>query len=530
MAGESEYIIDSEQLKKNRKRAEKTVAQLTTDEYRKLRIRAKQDLFFLAYSILGYTKLTVNFHGRLTNWLKDTEEDQFRLLLLPRGHYKSTIYTLADTIQIVLPNDDNGYQVWPRCEGPESRVALIHEVDTQAQNFLSAITDHFVSNPLLMGLFPECVPEPGKQTINKGELELPRKSIWPEATIGTFGVGARAQGKHFNYLKCDDLIGDKARDSRTEMAGAKEWVDNIQSFLSSFSVDHIDFTGTRWALDDLYAHIIDRYGDRLKTHIRPVEEVNPATGKKEAIFPEEFTESNLAILRKNPKIFSAQYLNDPASIGEGFESVWKRYYEWDSPVRIRYTDGLFSEEKTILTSHLDKIIFIDPAVSGESGITVTGTSNKGLTFLLEEHQDAWKPPALTDYVFRLVQKHRPRLVVIESVLFSELFLHWWPVEMQKRGIRFKIEPAKTRQKEKGARISGLSNYFEKGLVLFNKSQHKILAQYDSFGAMDPRELHLLDSLAYGPEFWRPFTGSTEDSDVPVAQTSRIHKVSGYSKV
>jgi predicted phage terminase large subunit-like protein len=523
-------IIDRETLRQNRKRAEAKVSQLTTDEYRQMRIRAKQDIFFLAYAILGYDRLTVNFHGDFANWMKQTEEEQFRLLLLPRGHYKSTLYTIADSIQIVLPNDDNGYQVWPRCIGTEGRLAIIHEVDTQAQAFLSAITDHFVSNPLLMGLFPECVPEPGKQVINKGALGLPRKSVWPEQTIQTFGVGARAQGKHFNYLKCDDLIGDKARDSRVEMQAAKDWVDNIQSFMSSFSKDHIDFTGTRWALDDLYSHVLDRYHGRIKTYIRSVEERNPDTGKLEAIFPEEFTPENLSILRKNPKIFSAQYLNDPANIGEGFEQEWLRYYEWESPVRIRYTDGIFNENTTVLTANLDKVIIIDPAVTGESGIVVTGTNNKGLNFVLEEIQEALKPPALTDLVFRKVQQYRPREVIVESVLFSELFAHWWPVEMAKRGIRFRIQQAKTRQKEKGSRIAGLANYFEKGLILFNRSHTKLLQQYASFGAMDPRELHCLDALAYGPEFWRSYTGSLDENAPPVSQTSRLHKLSGYSKV
>jgi hypothetical protein len=523
-------LIDAETIRKNRKKAEAKVAQLTTAQYKEMRIRAKQDVFFLAYAILGYDRLTVNFHGQLANWMKSTEENQFRLLLLPRGHYKSTIYTVADTIQIILPNDDNGYQVWPRNLGPEGRVAIIHEVDTQAQAFLSAITEHLTSNPLLMGLFPEIVPEPGKQVINKGALGLPRKSVWPEQTIQTFGVGARAQGKHFNYLKCDDLIGDKARDSRVEMDGAKEWVDNIQSFMSSFSRDHIDFTGTRWALDDVYAHIINRYGDKLVTHVRPVEERNPKTGKLEAIFPEEFTNENLAILRKNIKVFSSQYLNDPANIGEGFEQEWLRYYEWETPVRIRYQHGIFNDPESVLTSNLDKIMIIDPAVTGESGIVVVGTDNKGLNFTLEEIQDVFKPPQLTEMVFKKVQQYRPRSVIVESVLFSELFLHWWPTEMAKRNIRFRVEPAKTRQKEKGSRIAGLANYFEKGLILFNKSQVKLLQQYASFGAMDPRELHLLDALAYGPEFWRPYTGSLADMPVAPQQNSRIHRLSGYSKV
>jgi phosphopentomutase len=115
-----------------------------------------------------------------------------------------------------------------------------------------------------MGLFPEAVPSPRKTRINKWELELPRSLTGnPEPTIDTLGVGGKSQGRHYNYIKLDDIYGDKARDSEAESATTKEWFDNIQSFFSTFLKDKLDLTGTRYDLDDVYAHAEERYGTQL---------------------------------------------------------------------------------------------------------------------------------------------------------------------------------------------------------------------------------------------------------------------------
>jgi hypothetical protein len=131
--------------------------------------------------------------------MRRTAGKQWRLILLPRGHYKSTITTIADSIQIALP-DDGGNEPYPRNLGPEVRVLIAHEGKEHAARFLTSITSHFTTNPLLMALYPTCTP--GKsQRVNNSELELPRKSYWAEPTFDVMGVGSRAQGRHYDFPK-----------------------------------------------------------------------------------------------------------------------------------------------------------------------------------------------------------------------------------------------------------------------------------------------------------------------------------------
>ena len=501
-------ILDDENVKKARAAAENELTRFDDETIKFLRRRAKTDLYFLCTGILGYNKLSPNLHGHLCAWHERNKRSRFREILLPRGHYKSTIETLGDTIQIVLP-DDIGDEPHPRNLGTDARVLICHETDGQASNFLFAITAHFLSNPLLMGLFPECIPQRSKHRINRHELELPRKSTWPEPTIDTMGVGGRSQGRHYNYMKFDDLIGDKARDSETLMEAAKQWFDNIQPFFSDFGIDHFDLIGTRWAMDDLYDHIHERYGDQLLKYIRGVEEIDKE-GNLVPIFPEGgFTSDALAILKQNPKVFNAQYANNPTAGATEFKKEWKRYYGWTVPnrqltIRQAWSSGAVTTEH-INVSDLDICILYDPAMSGLAGIVVTGTDDKKRCFILESLKDSWRPPEACDLIFRLVAKWQPRLVAIEEVLFSGIYQNWFAAEMQLRNTYFNIMPVKPEKggmkMSKEMRVRGLTNYFSAGLIYFGLDQQNLVWEFDHFGAT--KNYHMLDSLAYGPDVWMP---------------------------
>lgn len=514
-----------EDLKQKRKEAEEVVSNLTIEEYYSYRIRAKTDLFFLCVSILQYSKFA-RLHFDVSKWHKETKNDQYREILLPRSHYKSTELTIGGGIQLALPDDTNT-EPWPSCLGTNCRILLGHEVRDSAALFLNEITQHFLTNPLLMGLFPECVPDPKKHRINKNELELPRLKRWKEPTFSTIGTGGSAQGQHFNFIKADDLIGAKARDSPTEMEGAKLWIDNIQALLVTPKEDHIDFIGTRWAYDDVYAHIEKVYGSKLKRYVRGIEEKDPITGERRFIFPENFDDDSVEILRKNKKVFASQYANDPKEGASEFQEDWKQYYKFEP------SNGknliVFGEGDSIRTLDpyvdLDRVILVDPAMSGLGGVIVTGEDKDENIFILEAHKKDWQPTGLIQFIFMLAMKWQPRIVGIEHVLFSALFSLIITNEMAKRGVRFQTYGLKTFGKAKDYRVRGLSHYFEGKKIWFHPSQLDLLEEYDNFGATD--NYHMLDALAHGPQVWRkpiPQSSSSLKEIMPVG----MDRTSGYS--
>lgn len=493
-----------------RRQGERHLSTLSSDQVDSLRWRAKHDKFFLASAVLGYKDLSINLHGHLSKWLAETQDDRFRLVLLPRSHFKTTIVTIADSIQITLPACDETDH-YPFDMAANVRILLGHESAFGSSRFLYEITNHFCSNPVLMALFPECIPSPRIQRMNQQELELPRTERWAEPTFDTIGVGGRSQGRHYNIIKLDDIFGDKARDSKADRDTTIQWVDNIQAFFVNLPKDHLDFVGTRYSLDDVYAHIIRVYGKQLLRYIRRIEEPTGKDGAVAPIFPERFTTESLQILRKNKTVWAAQYVNDPVLGLSQFDRNWKRYYTFLSRNKIQIFTGTRNE--IISLDDCDICIISDPAVTGKSGTLVTATDSKLRIFVLEAIKKEFQPQEFVNILFQLVLKYRqmggPRTVAIEEILFMALYEPWLKREMQIRGVRFHFTPVKPKKvprisggsvdESKIDRVKGLAPYFSSGQIFFHSSQVDLIEEFDNFGATD--DYHLLDAMAYGPHIW-----------------------------
>lgn len=434
--------------------------------------------------------------------MKAREADLFRMVLLPRSHRKTTYCTAADTLQIILPDDLN-ICPYPRNLGPNVRVAIIHETGLMAEKILSEITNWVRGNETLRFLFPDIIPESRERKVNTTQLELRRTATWKEATIETFGSGTAAQGRHYNRLKLDDIYGTEARDSKTARIKTIQWFDELQPFLTTPLTDGFDLIGTRYDHEDVYAHAMDTYGDRLSRYIRSVIEFDPRTQSYEPILPELFTHESLEILKKNRKIWTSNYLNAPDfRETPDLQPDWIRHYIYSrsgSSIIAKTPSGPINRD----LEALDKILLIDPALEGDAGWCITGSdfiSDKPNIFVLEAERGPIPPEKMIAKIFAAVEKWDLRAVVIEEVLFSRLYRHWLQSEMSHRGVYFKIIPVKTGQRAKDARVLGLAPYFAAGQIYFNHAHTALRTEYDQFGLGG--SYHILDALAYGPEVWR----------------------------
>lgn len=503
-------VLDPRRVDTAKRQAEQHYGKLSSDEIEYLRKKAKNHLFFLTHGLLGYNKLSVNLHGHYASWIMRNRTAKRRIELLPRGHFKSTIETVGDTIQLVLP-DVVGGQPFPYNLGPNARVLLGHETGFGASRFLFEITGHVTGNPKLIGLFPEIVPEARTQRMNKQELELPRDSFWAEPTIDTMGVGAKGQGRHYDLIKLDDIFGLEARESKAERDTCIEWFDNIEAFWISVRTGKLVIVGTRYSLDDVYAHAIKKYGQDITKYIRRVEEYDPKLKKAIPIFPEEFPATELVHLRKNRKTW-IQYSNDPRVDANKLDQGWKRYYHRLGDSKIQLFAGTSSTIYTIRRD-LDIYIHTDPAIDGLPGVVVVGVSSKLQVFVLEHYKTEMKPVDFINLLFRLVQRWWPRVVTIEEAVFGKVYQSWLQREMNIRGVRFNIIPIQVpRDKVKLERVAAsLSNYFSAGQIFFDLAEQEhldkhqdddesIIWEYDNLGSTD--NYHQLDALEQGTKVWR----------------------------
>lgn len=528
-------LLDPQAIGEQQRKADAKRKTLSKEEYHQLRALCKRDLFFLCYSILGNKRLSSGLHADLCNHVRAHGNDRFCEYLLPRGHFKSTIITIGHSIQVALPytEEDRSYDIdssplsWPASLGTNCRILIAHETHEGAARFLFSITQHFTSNALLMALFPDAIPSPRVHRINKWELELPRTNREnPEPTFDSLGVGGKSQGRHYNYIKLDDIYGDKARDSAAESDTTKDWFDNIQAFFSTFKEDHLDLTGTRYSLDDVYEHAHERYGSLMISYCRRIEETKVINGKPEKvpIFPEEYTKESLDVLRKNRKVFSAQFENDPDDGISGFASEWKRYFYWTAHNAIAIFSGNDKYKTQIEIRDLDICIFIDPGLGKSGGFAVTGMDHIGRVFVLQAQRIEFQPPELTEFVFKNVIRWQPRTVAIESDFFAATFEHWWISEQQRRNIRFHITPVYTKQRSKDDRILGLSQYMTAEKFYINETQEELLAEWKRVGKS--RNVHIFDAIAYGPEVWRPGLPPGQHAIINRTEESESHLPEG----
>lgn len=512
-------LIDEDLISSRRAAAEQYYSNLSTDQFTYIRRRAKTDLFFLANGILEYELLSESFHGHYCQWLKAMWGKQYRMTLKPRGHYKSTVNTIADSVQMALPNCADVLER-PYCYGPDNKILLAHENRESASRFLFEITEAFIAKRAMLAFFPECIPSRRVQRINKWELELPRNSHSKEPTFDTIGAGGAAQGRHYNWLKLDDLIGEDARDSDTVMKRIIRWFNNVNSLMARPRFDGWDLTGTHWANNDIYAHAIRIYGvDGANSFIRnyfkrdierfdsgPLVLYGRAIEEEGVIpFEQEFPRDYVERLKKDPVVFASQYANNPKDTALTlFSSSWLRFYNVGQANRLYVFSG--ESSWSVDTRDLDICVLIDPSMgetvdADESGFIVTGTDKKLNIFILEAFKKRLKPPEVIDEMLRLYTKWWPRVMSVESVAFSGIYSYWFAEKCSTLRINPNLNPYKVGRREKTARIRGLSSYFAAGQIYMLEGMTQLRDELEWFPLGDSE--HILDALAQGPEVWTP---------------------------
>lgn len=436
------------------------------------RQKCLEDLHYLAKHILGYDRLTEHYHRGMAKDI-DTPKYKFKLLLHPRGHFKSTLGT-------------ESYPIKKSLENPNLRCLLTNAKLDNSRKFLRTIAKHFNSNPRFRWVWRDWwikkyATEYDRATMKdkldwvvrdvQDELTLLRPGQAREATFTTGAVDASMVSQHYGLIVADDLI-------NREYVRTQEMVEKSILYFKDL-LDLLDpdgellVIGTRWSHMDLYAWIIEEFGHKASYSV-PVHIIHgqleealqrakgtpdgekswlisiTPTSPEKPVFPEEFGPKVLQELleAKGPYEFGAQYLLDPTPAEHQ-----KFMEEWFKPLDLMSDTWL---------STLDICITVDPAISLEdsacdSSVVVCGYDEHNRMFFLDgvserlsEHE---LPEAIFDMVARWQKKGRFLLPVgFESIGFQQLYIYTMERMMLERGLFFAIEPIARRSMSKDERI------------------------------------------------------------------------------
>lgn len=175
---------------------------LTEEQEEILKEEARQkcleDLHYLAKHILGYDRLTEHYHRSMAKDI-DTPKYKFKLLLHPRGHFKSTLGT-------------ESYPIKKSLENPNLRCLITNAKLDNSRKFLRTIAKHFNSNPRFRWVWRDWwikkyATEYDRATMKdkldwvvrdvQDELTLLRPGQAREATFTTGAVDASMVSQHY---------------------------------------------------------------------------------------------------------------------------------------------------------------------------------------------------------------------------------------------------------------------------------------------------------------------------------------------
>ena len=449
------------------------------------RILCKKDLYYLATHVLGYKDLYRPYHEPICNSLL-AYKAEWQLHLHPRGHFKSTLITIAESIQDILNN-------------PDITILIANAILGNSIAFLRELKSHFIANERFRQLFPEFAVRDaaGEGTTEAFTVPCRTKTWIREATIEVAGIDKAVVSRHYDKIVFDDIVNDK--NSSTDEQRQKIF-DSYREFLSLLNPPgQVRLVGTRWHYYDLYGNILEEILNARKKGEKESFKIFKTIcyadlETKEPLFPTRFTKDYIEHLRQQqgPYIFSCQYLNDPQP---DEEKIFSRK-------DLKLTPKVIIPPNTILHTYVSS----DPSVSqGDRSdpcviLTIQANANQEI-FITRIIRDWFDPDGFIDSCLNVALQDRPIKFGFEVVSFQKTLKFFLEKERLRRQIPCPIEEIKrSTQISKQERIKRIQPYLKAGKVYLvcdpsnlTTTEQEFLEELDTFpyGRYDD----ILDALA-----------------------------------
>lgn len=458
-----------------------------TDEL--LRRKGLEDLYIFNKFVLDVEKGKEPlglFHKELCHFVTD-DIHRKKLLLLPRGHLKSTLITIGYCVQRIVKN-------------PNIKILILNATWQMAVDFLSEIKRHLTQNEYLRELYPDVAaaadnPEEWAQdriTLKRTDNNIKGPTVWAA------GVESNLVGSHPDLIIFDDVVNRDNSQTREHMEKVilryKDALDLLEPG------GQLIVIGTRWSEADLYSWLLDKDAGIVKSYdvmIKKAYTGNIDTGEDfEALWPAKFTTKELKdrLREKGSYEFSAQYMNDPIPAEDAdFRREWFQYYDREEMRGARM--------RTIAT--------IDPAISLDkdadyTAIGVTGIDQFSNLYIKDLVRRRMKPSEIIEMIFRLDELWHPDMWVLETIAYQKALSYALTEEMRRRRKHLPIYEINQHERSKDQRIRGLQPIYMNKQV-FHPKNHPVVPYLEEELLTFPRGRHddLIDMLSMALDFLTP---------------------------
>lgn len=485
-----------------------------------LRQRARTDLLWLCNDVLQYKDVCAEVHGPIidklqkfpggVDYITDRGEIAYkphnddpkskvspvwhlqgprkRLFLDPRGHLKTTVITIAHSIQWII-------------NFPDIRILLSMATGDQVTRVMQEILFHFRFNEKFRWLFSDFCPNArtAKDFGNNECFTVPaRRRKWmKEPTVSTCSVGKVVASGHYEVIKNSDLVDKENVKTPSQIADVVSHFRYLNPLLERGPIaphhGWTDVEGTRYDFADLYGQIMDDE-DKAKPEDK-IWQVSLRAAVKEdgnPLWPERFPHSELQQIERDmgPYIYAGQYLQKPIPVGSGLATKEEITF-----VPERILGGI----PMVLHMTVD-LAGMDPQSNGDyTAICTAGFDRDGRMNVLDQRCSRYDPFEVIEILFLLNEKFKGVLdIKIEKDAHMRVLGPFLQREQMKRKFLPPIVPIKRDNRtSKKQRIKGLQPWFKAGIIRFSDAigcKTELIQQITRFSDTSTYHDDILDTL------------------------------------
>jgi predicted phage terminase large subunit-like protein len=345
------------------------------------------------------------------------ELDEFkeRLLLYPRGSFKSTI-DIVDCVQWFI-------------NYPDIRILILTAEVGLATEFIGELKNYFFVAPsapltIFQQLFPEWTLN--VKTIGaEDQFFCPRRVTGDEAkrdpSAWASSILSNLPGRHCDLMKCDDVVNDKNSETPQLVAKVNKKVNYAASLIDPGG--HKDFLGTPYAVADLYAKTEEKaLPGELKLLKMPARWLLPTSQFKEEVDCGPADYKLLFELDKNGREKLTHKFLDKKKRTDLPVYLSQYMLSASGIKKVKFTLELLMRQ----TISMDQIphqlryyILWDFAYAANSDNdysvgAVVGLDIENRAFVVEIFRDRYTDNDLAQEIVNSYMKYRPRMVCIEN--------------------------------------------------------------------------------------------------------------------
>lgn len=378
-----------------------------------------------------------------------------RLVLMPRGHLKSTLGTTL-------------YVMWRLYRNPELRIFVGSNKQTLSYSFIRELRQYFENEELQQkvwnnrphikgAMIPELNTRARARNRNSSDetdandrkliwnntaLQMLRTGRFKEPSVTAGSVGSPITGQHYDIVILDDLVDFKNTESEVRKERVEEWIQDIENVLNQPQAVQIPIvgldtvggemiiSGTRYAVDDYYGYLIEKQEELdYQIHSRNIYK-NGSDNSEGYLWHERYNDNSVNMLktRLSPRRFASQYLNTVYEKDVALFDLTMVETISDKDISSRGQSMYLALNGQL---HLIRpIICIDPAFSaGKDGddcsIVVGCKLNDGRCVVLDAAVERMEAAEVVKHTVRFASKYKTLRVYHESngvgMLVPELF-------------------------------------------------------------------------------------------------------------